>query len=251
MDADLLESLLRENECSFLDFKRDQYPFANAADFQKAELLKDVLALANQEVAQNGYIIIGADENRGARATIVGTHAHLDEHSVQQFVNSKTNRPVAFRYAVVPCDGVTLGIIEVNSQPFIFLKNDFGPLRKHVCYVRLGSSTAELDPEEVARRVERRAKAQQSPTLSFGFAEIRRDYVIFGPNENRIVRAGEVLKTVALALPKGQFPQRSQLRTVSPGKLEFPFTIADEFDFEKVRKILGNRSSHQASWAVH
>ena len=47
MNAVLMEELLNEDESATLDFKRDQYPFDNATDEQKGELLKDILAFAN------------------------------------------------------------------------------------------------------------------------------------------------------------------------------------------------------------
>jgi len=46
IDAALVDRLLYEAESDALDFKRDQYPFVNATDAQKAELLKDILAMA-------------------------------------------------------------------------------------------------------------------------------------------------------------------------------------------------------------
>ena len=47
MDTRQLDALLSEDEGTALDFKRDQYPFEDATDEQKSELLKDMLAFAN------------------------------------------------------------------------------------------------------------------------------------------------------------------------------------------------------------
>ena len=47
MDHELLERLLYQEESEALDFKKEQYPFDNASDGQKSELLKDILAFAN------------------------------------------------------------------------------------------------------------------------------------------------------------------------------------------------------------
>lgn len=43
----LLEDLRYRGEGTDLDFKAARYPFANATEKEKSELLKDVLALAN------------------------------------------------------------------------------------------------------------------------------------------------------------------------------------------------------------
>lgn len=47
MNKELFERLLYEEETATLDFKRDQYRFAKAADDEKSELLKDILGFAN------------------------------------------------------------------------------------------------------------------------------------------------------------------------------------------------------------
>ena len=47
LDYKLLEGLLHEAEGTALDFKSSQYPFENATEAEKSELLKDILAFAN------------------------------------------------------------------------------------------------------------------------------------------------------------------------------------------------------------
>src|SRR4051794_8375989 len=100
VDAQLFEELLYQEEGSSLDFKRDQYPFAGKTDEQKSELLKDILAFANSWRQGDAYILIGVDEVKGGRSIPVGisSHAHIDDASLQQFVNHKTNRPISFSY---------------------------------------------------------------------------------------------------------------------------------------------------------
>ncbi len=58
----LIESLLYQSEGTALDFKRDQYPFSDATDDQKSELLKDILAFANSFRQTDAYIVIGVKE---------------------------------------------------------------------------------------------------------------------------------------------------------------------------------------------
>ena len=41
---------------------------------------------------------------------------HLDDHSVQQFVNSLTNQPVRFRYEAFGFEGKQVGIISIEDQ---------------------------------------------------------------------------------------------------------------------------------------
>ena len=67
MDDALFERLLYEEESDTLDFKRDQYSFAKAADEEKSELLKDILGFANAWRRAESYILIGVEDVRGAR----------------------------------------------------------------------------------------------------------------------------------------------------------------------------------------
>ncbi len=181
MKPEQLEQLLHENECTYLDFKRAQYPFAGEIDDVKSELLKDILALANAESGRDGFILIGAQENRGGRAKILGVTSHLNDHDLQQFVNSKTQRPIQFSYEVVPCDGFLLGVILVPSQDgYFFLKNDFGKLSRNIVYYRLGSSTAEKSPDDLIRRGKEVATKDDQPRLELEFAQIKRPYLIGG-----------------------------------------------------------------------
>ena len=94
IDHDLIESLLFEEEGVELDLKRDQYKFAKANDEEKSELLKDILAFANAWRRSDAFILIGVQEVKGDRSNVVEISDLLDDAAVQQFVNSKTNRPV-------------------------------------------------------------------------------------------------------------------------------------------------------------
>ena len=89
MNDQLLESLLREDEGTALDFKRDQYPFVGINDDKvKSELLKDILALANSWRRSDAFILIGVQEVTGGRSTVVGASSHIPDASLQQLTQS-------------------------------------------------------------------------------------------------------------------------------------------------------------------
>jgi hypothetical protein len=116
---------LYEAESTTLDFKKEQYRFAKATDEEKSELLKDILGFANAWRRSEAYILIGVEDVRGGRGNVFGIPAadHLDDHSLQQFVNSLTNRPVRFHYEAFGIEGKQVGIIRFvwcrkrNSRP--------------------------------------------------------------------------------------------------------------------------------------
>lgn len=150
MDAGLLKKLLNEDEGSALDFKRDQYSFAGAPPEDKGELLKDVLAFANTPRREDALIIIGVEEVKGGPHNVVGVALHLDDAGLQQFVNSKTQRPVTFSYETCTFESKSLGVIRIPPQAGpIYLKKDFGKLKRGEVYIRRGSSTAVATPEEI------------------------------------------------------------------------------------------------------
>ena len=152
LDLKILEGLLHEAEGASLDFKSAQYPFENASVGEKAELLKDILAFANSWRRTTAYILIGVEEVKGGRSIVVGAENHLDDASLHQFVNGKTQRPVEFNYQVIQIEGATIGAIEIPSQKRpIYLKRRFDGLGALDVFIRDGSSTRIATPEEIAK----------------------------------------------------------------------------------------------------
>jgi len=176
MDDSLLEQLLYSEESSSLDFKREQYPFTGESSEVKSELLKDILAFANSWRQENAYILIGIDEKVAGKSVIVGISNHLNESNIQQFVNSKTNKPVAFSYSTYTHNGDTIGIITipVQKRPF-YLKRDFGNLKKEKVYIRRGSSTAIASPEEIALIGESFIVSQKIPAINIQLGNKKED----------------------------------------------------------------------------
>jgi hypothetical protein len=157
MNNELFERLLYEEESNTLDFKRQQYRFVKASDIEKSELLKDILGFANAWRRSEAYIVIGVEDVRGRPGNVVGISLseHLDDHSLQQFVNNLPNQPLRFHYEAFGFQGKQAGIIriELQTRP-IYLKRDYGTLSKNAVYVRRGSSTdptKPASPEEIAQ----------------------------------------------------------------------------------------------------
>jgi hypothetical protein len=172
MTEELLESLLYRSESETLDFKEGQYAFAGATPEQKAELLKDVLAFANAWRDTEARILIGVREIKHAKSIVIGIQDHLDDHSLQQFVNGKTNRPIPFSYSAFATGRLRIGVLTLavtDQRPF-FLNQDFGKLRRNVTYIRRGSSTDEADPDEVTSMAIK-ASATAQPVLLLEFCD--------------------------------------------------------------------------------
>lgn len=152
MNQETLTTILQQSEGDALDFKRDQYPFVGVLDEARAELLKDVLAFANAWKTSDAHIVIGIEEKDGRMASVAGVTGPLPDHSVQQFVSAKTNRPISFAVENVTYESLLLTIIRFSQHQRrpIFLKRDFGKLKADTVYVRRGSSTVVAKADEIA-----------------------------------------------------------------------------------------------------
>jgi predicted HTH transcriptional regulator len=184
MDRTLFERLLLEGEGATLDFKRDPYPFAKATDEEKSELVKDIVGFANGFRRADAYVLIGVEERRGEAALVVGIPPDdpITDHSLQQFLLHLTNRPVRFQYQTFGYDGRQVGVIRIEtSERPIYLKRDYGKLKKEADYIRRGSMTdpsRPASPDEIALMgSEARTPA---PQLAVEFAE-RRNGPSLGP----------------------------------------------------------------------
>ncbi|CAN7730531.1 ATP-binding protein [Variovorax sp. LjRoot290] len=150
VNNELLDALRYRSEGTDLDFKGEQYRFAGGNDFEKSEMLKAILAMANAWREGTGYILLGLKDNRPHLAEVVGISESIDSR-LQQFVNSKVKPKLTFRYEEHLYEGKTVGVITLPKQkrPF-FIANPYGKLKSNVAYVRRGSSTEEAEPTEVA-----------------------------------------------------------------------------------------------------
>lgn len=173
MTTDEIEALLFEEEGTTLDFKRDQYPFDQASDEDKSELLKDILAFANAFRRTDAFILIGIEDVKGGRGKVVGVASQLDDAKLQQFVNSKTQRAVTFSYRDAFHDGQPIGIIHLPLQQRpLYAKAGYGKVKKGVVYLRRGSSTDEATPDEVAQMGAQQMQAHGAePSLELGLFE--------------------------------------------------------------------------------
>ncbi len=183
MTNELFESLLYEEEGATLDFKKEQYRFANASDEEKSELLKDIIGFANAWRREKAYILIGVEDVRGEKSNVVGIPAteQLDDHSLQQFINSLVNRPIHFQYRAFSYEGKQVGIfvLDHGQQRPVYLKRNYGVLEREKVYIRRGSSTNPQKPaslDEIAQMG--KDQPRQCAELLVEFAQVDRDDAI-------------------------------------------------------------------------
>lgn len=171
MDNVLFESLLNEGESTILDFKEAQYKFTSATDEEKIDLLKDILAFANAWRHTPAYILIGVRDNPGGRAIPIGIENHIDDAKLQQFVNSKTNQPISFKYYPFQFEAKSIGVLEIDVQARpIYLKKKFASLGENIVYLRRGSSNSIAAPDEIFKMGAATVQQTTPPQLDLQFA---------------------------------------------------------------------------------
>ena len=124
------------------------------------------------------------------------TARHLDDASLQQFVNSKVQKPLSFSYIAYEFEGKQVGIIHIPIQdrPF-YLKLNYGRLKQKVVYLRRGSSTAVAEPDEIAKMGAFSTNVGQSlvPTIDCEFANPKTRKLYWKEIEVRSSRLSEKL----------------------------------------------------------
>lgn len=173
MDLATITTLLHQNESETLDFKEQQYRFYGATDSEKSELLKDILAFANAWKTCDAHILVGVVERSGVKAQLIGVTEHLRDNDLQQFINSKTNRPIRFLTETVTIEGKQINVIQIAQRQRrpICLKQDFSGLKREIVYIRHGSSTDIAGPDEVAAMGAESSKDELAvPSIKLEFA---------------------------------------------------------------------------------
>ncbi|MBB3014033.1 ATP-binding protein [Cupriavidus alkaliphilus] len=178
MTEDLLTALRYKSEGTDIDFKSAQYRFIGGNEDDKAEMLKDILAMANAWRDGPGYILLGFKDQRPHQAQVVGIAESVDDAKIQQFVHGKVKPKLTFRYEEHLYEGKTVGVITIPKQKRAFyLAHAYGKLKSNVVYVRRGSSTDEAEPPEIAAMA----------LADSGRSEMRVDLSVLMPNYEKLV----------------------------------------------------------------
>lgn len=243
MNDTLIEQLLNEEESSLLDFKKEQYliDFSGLSytkeqkEEKRSEFIKDILAFANATFAEkkDAYILIGVQEIRGGRSIPNGISKHFDDATLHQIVNSKTRNRIKFSYKAFSFEGVQLGIIQIPVQEqFTFLSSNYGKLKGNVVYIRDGSSTDEVRPDEIAQR----AKNEEEINRNKLFLQPIFDAHGIGSGSLRLTlwNRGETIKNISIEWFNGKLPKAAwakdeqieiDINKATRNQFIFPFSI--------------------------
>lgn len=122
MTREELETLLGEGESTHLDWKRD-FPQellevrGETWDVGRAKLLKALIALANSNGSDHGYLIYGV-KDLGAERHVSGISKSFDDADFQQWAENTFSPPPTFRYSEFEWNTeVTVGVFRIERTP--------------------------------------------------------------------------------------------------------------------------------------
>ena len=132
-----------------LDYKQD---LNLEKDRDKAEFIKDALALANS--GYPSYIVTGMkeivkDNTKTWEPTDISKH--YTQVQLNQILQYRTDPPISIEYAEIELNSVTHGIVKIsgdNPPYLVMVKDKFGDIQKGTVFIR------NVDMNEGARRAE-------------------------------------------------------------------------------------------------
>ena len=146
-----------ENENTSLDFKAIQYKKK-----QYEALIKDIMSMANADVENDRYIIIGVNfESSGDREVLnIKKSDFIDSATYQQIIKENIEPEIKLDYFSYKYEGKLLGILKIFNcfdQPYV-MKKDFGRLKKGDCFIRKGSHQSKMTRRDLDRIFEKKIK---------------------------------------------------------------------------------------------
>lgn len=168
-----------------LDFKGSQYPREKHAD-----LIKDIVAMANADINDECYIIIGVIHNNGGQKELRGISREdfIDDAVYQQLIRENVEPDIKFEYILYEYAGKCFGVFKIGNcddKPYM-MKKDYNSLKKGDSWIRKGSH----QPRMIRRDFDAIYERKMASTGFTGHVE-----VLFEENESdsiTIPTAGEV-----------------------------------------------------------
>lgn len=132
-----------ENENTCLDFKAIQYEKS-----QYEELIKDIMSMANADVENDRYIIIGVKHKpSGDRKMLnIKKEEFIDSAIYQQIIRENIEPDIKLDYFPYEHEGNLLGIFKISNcfnQPYM-MKKDFRKFKKGDSFIRKGTHVSRM-----------------------------------------------------------------------------------------------------------
>lgn len=154
-----------ENESTSVDFKARQY-------VKTEDLLKDLIAMANANVAGDRHIIVGMKHLPDGTRKFWGINQNefVDSATYHQLARENIEPEIHLDYSPYEFEGHLLGVLRVyncNDQPYM-MRKDYGSLRVGDAWIRKGTHQPRLMRADLDRIWERR-RNEFTANIKIGF----------------------------------------------------------------------------------
>ena len=145
---DLDDMIIYGNETTWLDYKLIQYLQNKHCN---AELLKDIIAMANAHVTRDRYIVCGVKHKAGKNEIIgIDKDKIIDDAIYQDLIKENITPLPQIEYFPYEVKGMFVCIFKIsccNKRPYTF-KKGYGKYNAGESRIRRGSATGILKPED-------------------------------------------------------------------------------------------------------
>lgn len=157
-----------ENENTALDFKKEQYLKKSHAD-----LIKDVMSLANADTPNSKLIITGVKHRPGGERELTGIPPSdfVDDATYQNIIRENIEPDIEISYQPFELDGKLFGVLRIlgDSEKPYMMKKDFQPLKKGDCFIRKGTNQQKALRADFERIYKSRNSFTSTEKLSIAF----------------------------------------------------------------------------------
>jgi len=189
-----------ENENTCLDFKAIQYEKS-----QYEELIKDIMSMANADVENDRYIIIGVKHKpSGDRKMFnIKEEEFIDSAIYQQIIRENIEPDIKLDYFPCKHEGNLLGIFKISGcsdKPYT-MKKDFGKLKKGDSFIRKGTHEPRMTRRDLDAIFEKKIKKDKFDgkiQLSFSGYDLSHEIELMVTSDIKLPsqRAAEKIKKI-------------------------------------------------------
>lgn len=227
-----------ENENTSLDFKAIQYKKS-----QHEDLIKDIMSMANADVENDRYIIIGVNHKSSGDREILNIKKgdFIDSAIYQQIIRENIEPEIKLDYLPCKHEGKLLGILKIFNcfdQPYI-MKKDFGKLKKGDSFIRKGTHEPRMTRRDFDIIIEKKIKKDKFDgkiQLSFSKYGSSQEIELMAnsakklPSQRTAEKIKGIIKEKQLAKIKTQnadFTEISSIFELQKRLIENPFRVAN------------------------
>jgi len=232
-----IEDLIEyENESTFLDFKGKQY-----LKLEYFKFIKDVLSMANADIKEEKYIIIGIKKYTDGNYDVIGINKtdFIDAATYQQIITENIEPYLSIEYLPFNFRNKLIGIFKIsdnNDKPYM-MKKDFGSLKKGDSFIRKGTSQNRLLRSDLDKILKNKLDNQTfSGKIEICFSENRKKEIKLEALKKDFkfpsdIEAMDIKKSIKFEIESKSYPEKN---------VNLSSILNENVNFDEAKKIIEN-----------